>query len=138
MPDNERTCNTCGVTKPLSEFYRRKRGRDGYNGQCKTCVGKTPEQRERDRERTRQWAQENRARHNANTEAYRRRHPERRSARQAVYRAVMSGRLVRQPCEVCGATVTHAHHDDYAKQLEVRWLCPTHHAEADVEHRRAA
>jgi len=41
--------------------------------------------------------------------------------------AVYHGRVKRQSCEVCGATPAEAHHDDYGKPLEVRWLCPTHH-----------
>ncbi len=33
-----------------------------------------------------------------------------------------------QPCEVCGSTVrVVAHHDDYSKPLEIRWLCRSHH-----------
>lgn len=32
-------------------------------------------------------------------------------------------------CEVCGAPRAHAHHDDYSLPLDVRWLCPIHHAE---------
>jgi hypothetical protein len=35
----------------------------------------------------------------------------------------------KQPCEVCGKVPAHGHHDDYSKPLEVRWLCPYHHAE---------
>lgn len=35
--------------------------------------------------------------------------------------------LVPQPCEVCGVEPAEKHHDDYAKPLEIRWLCPTHH-----------
>ena len=33
------------------------------------------------------------------------------------------------PCEVCGATKAQAHHCNYSKPLDVRWLCPKHHAE---------
>lgn len=37
------------------------------------------------------------------------------------------GKLVPQPCEVCGAAEVEMHHDDYSKPLEVRWLCREHH-----------
>jgi hypothetical protein len=56
------------------------------------------------------------------------RNPEKRAAHIAVGNAVRDGRLVKLPCEVCGAKAQ-AHHDDYSKPLEVRWLCPPHHAE---------
>jgi hypothetical protein len=50
------------------------------------------------------------------------------AARSRVYSALKNGELVRQPCEVCGGTLNiHAHHDDYQKPLEVRWLCSRHH-----------
>lgn len=41
--------------------------------------------------------------------------------------AVKRGRIKREPCEMCGDTVVHGHHDDYTKPLEVRWLCRLHH-----------
>lgn len=51
-------------------------------------------------------------------------------ARQSVLRAVAAGSLVRQPCEVCGTDErVQAHHDDYSRPLDVRWLCTQHHAE---------
>lgn len=37
--------------------------------------------------------------------------------------------MQRQPCEVCGAEKSHAHHDDYGQPLVVRWLCHSHHME---------
>lgn len=58
---------------------------------------------------------------------YRARHPEARLAHQAIQTAKRNGSLVKQPCEVCGSKNSHAHHDDYAKPLEVRWLCHEHH-----------
>lgn len=72
-----------------------------------------------------------RARHEA-------RHPEKAAARDDVQRAMRAGRITRQPCEVCGAqhgdirpdrtkVKVEAHHDDYTKPLDVRWLCTEHH-----------
>lgn len=50
-------------------------------------------------------------------------------ARWAVRHAVVAGRLVRLPCEVCGEPKSQGHHDDYDKPLDVRWLCRQHHDE---------
>tara|TARA_Y100000310_G_scaffold285220_1_gene308535 strand:+ start:270 stop:974 length:705 start_codon:yes stop_codon:yes gene_type:complete len=52
-------------------------------------------------------------------------------------KAIRRGALVPQPCEMCGATGKmadgrnriQAHHDDYNKPLNVRWLCQEHHHE---------
>src|SRR5690606_109968 len=45
------------------------------------------------------------------------------ASRAVTQRAIRSGHLLKQPCEVCGKMKVDAHHDDYAKPLEVRWLC---------------
>lgn len=51
------------------------------------------------------------------------------TARNEVRKARARGDLVRQPCEVCGDISTHAHHEDYQRPLDVRWLCRPHHAD---------
>jgi len=44
--------------------------------------------------------------------------------------AIRRGSLKRQNCEVCNTSDDiHAHHDDYSKPHEVRWLCRKHHRE---------
>lgn len=41
--------------------------------------------------------------------------------------AIRDGLLIKEPCECCDEQIVHAHHDDYAKPLEVRWLCSKCH-----------
>ena len=45
----------------------------------------------------------------------------------ALDRALKSGELVREPCEVCGRKPAQAHHHDYSRPLDVHWLCQEHH-----------
>ena len=41
--------------------------------------------------------------------------------------AIRDGKLTRMPCEKCGELPSEAHHENYDKPLDVRWLCPRHH-----------
>ena len=50
-------------------------------------------------------------------------------AHRKTYEAIKQGRLARMPCEICGVAKVDAHHDDYSKPLDVRWLCRSHHLE---------
>jgi cell division protein FtsL len=56
-------------------------------------------------------------------------YPERAKARLAVRNAIRHGDLVRpEHCQNCNATCKpDAHHEDYAKPLEVIWLCDACH-----------
>lgn len=69
---------------------------------------------------------------------YHARNPEKRRAHIAVGNAVRDGKLVKPTCcdrchvECSAKRSLHAHHHDYAKPLEVEWLCGTCHR---VEHR---
>lgn len=69
---------------------------------------------------------------------------EARRAHWAVHNAVVRGLLERpDDCEKCGyvGRVTrdiHAHHDDYSKPLDVRWLCSSCHGRHHRALRRAA
>lgn len=57
------------------------------------------------------------------------RNPIKRAAHILVGNAIRAERLIKEPCEVCGCDKVNGHHDDYAKPLEVRWLCDLHHSE---------
>ncbi len=56
--------------------------------------------------------------------------------RKKTLREIKLGRLIRRPCEVCAEIIVEAHHDDYSKPLEVRWLCGHHHREHHMMQRR--
>ena len=47
----------------------------------------------------------------------------------AVQKSIADGELQRGSCEICDGIATRGHHDDYSKPLDVRWLCPVHHAQ---------
>ena len=52
------------------------------------------------------------------------------AVRKLTARKIKQGVLIRQPCEVCSTEIdVQAHHDDYTKPLDVRWLCRKHHLE---------
>ncbi len=56
--------------------------------------------------------------------AHRARYPLAQRARELVQNALRRGELTRQPCASCGAVDgVHAHHEDYARPLDVIWLC---------------
>jgi hypothetical protein len=131
-----KTCFKCSLMRPIEEFYKHPRMADGRLNKCKTCTksdvkkryerldGCASYERKRavDPKRKEQALKYQRAR--------RAKHPEKTKANRAVYNALQGGRLTRGPCEVCGTTVrVQAHHDDYSKALDVRWLCFTHHRE---------
>lgn len=63
------------------------------------------------------------------------RRPERMRAHKAVYWAVKAGALVRPDrCEVCGREgKPQACHWDYARQLDVLWLCRPCHRHMDTQ-----
>lgn len=49
------------------------------------------------------------------------------TAHKIATKAIRQGRLVRQPCIICGDPESDGHHEDYSKPLEVIWLCRGHH-----------
>lgn len=117
-----RLCPKCGDRKPIDDFYRNRKTGKPF-GWCRACQYAAH----------RKWMRTDAGR--ASTNRYNR-NPERRrrnDARVFTQKAIALGILVPQPCEVCGVTKVHAHHTDYSKPLEVRWLCHEHHK---AEHRK--
>jgi hypothetical protein len=130
-------CFKCHSVLPLSSFYAHPAMSDGHVGKCKECNKRDVRERyaltrisRSEYERRRRKDPSRRDSVNAYLKRYASMYPERRRAHQSVARAIRTGRLVRSPCEACGTTIRiQAHHDDYAKPLDVRWLCFKHHRE---------
>lgn len=125
MPD--RTCKKCGVTRPLTEFYRDTQCAGGRKAVCKPCKrayqrpyqaewSRRPGSPEIVRKQVRKWQGRN---------------PEKKRAHRKVEYALKTGALVRpDACEDCGQIpdqALHGHHEDYSKPLAVEWLCSACH-----------
>lgn len=141
------TCSQCGEDRTLDDFYKSSKGVP--MAACKDCHKRRVQVNRR--ERLAQYTAYERSRANlpkrvearreyAKTDqgkaafarartSYKSRYPLKRAAHVAVGNAIRDGRLVRSVCEVCGAGSARAHHDDYGRPLDVRWLCGPHHAE---------
>lgn len=129
-------CFKCDVEKPVEEFYRHPQMADGRLGKCKSCTksdvsGNYRKNRKHyiEYEKDRSQTQERRKAVYARRATLKDRRPERVKAAYLTSNAIRDGRLIREPCEVCGSVTVEAHHDDYSKPLAVRWLCRKHHLE---------
>lgn len=141
-------CRQCQKEVRRADYYRHPYTADGLMAVCKACHrANVRENRERNAEYYREFDRdranlphrvearkayqrtpEGRAASSRAKRGYIERNPVKRAAVNMVNNAIRDGRLIRQTCEVCGERAQ-AHHDDYTKPLDVRWLCPNHHAE---------
>lgn len=137
------TCILCNGLFLLEEMSLNGMQKPSY---CKVCYNQKKQAlKSQNPEDYRTQDRSNHKRHRANNpEQYhvkdkiqRLRHIEATKAVNAVNNDLKSpnGVLVRQPCEVCGSKAQ-AHHNDYSKPLEVRWLCPLHHKHIAVYNER--
>ena len=138
-----KVCTSCGAGKPLDDYYRHPAMADGYLGKCKECHkrdvktnrrGRIEYYRAYDRSRadeiTRLTARMEYAKSPqgatklaAGATRWRQQNPAKRKAHIIVSNAIRDGKLTRMPCEICFSDNGQAHHSDYSKSLEVRWLC---------------
>lgn len=122
-------CNKCGATEPVATFYAGQRV-------CKECVKARVRKHyretidaQREYEKKRNATPSRKAHFRNALRKHCARYPEKYIARTATNNAIRDGRLVRHPCEKCGSLRSQAHHDDYSRPLDVRWLCKPHHDE---------
>ncbi len=128
----EKKCLSCGQTKLISDFYPHKRMADGHLNKCKDCVKEYERQRRLNPAFREKILAYDRARGNRQDrdylKQYRKKYPNKYLAHNLVNNAIRDERLFNEPCQVCGKEEgVHAHHDDYSKPLNIRWLCAAHH-----------
>lgn len=145
-------CRDCKADKPVAEFYASNKS------SCKECVRERArayraanldrvmeydrnrpnhaQRVEKNKERYKRVTAnpETRAAYFKNAKLWQMRNLPKRKAHMLVGNALRDGRLIRQPCERCGASENiHAHHEDYSKPLDVNWLCMPCHAQRHRE-----
>lgn len=151
-----KTCFKCGIEKPLTEFYTHARMADGHLNKCRACTKADVAERVQRMSTNPEWAVAERKRHRIKSakaraegtahvfttderrerwDKFSHNHPAKIAAHRATGNAIRAGKLIKQPCEKCGALKVQAHHDDYSKPLDVRWLCVPHHNEHHVAER---
>lgn len=131
-----KVCFKCGAEKPLSDFYKHPKMADGHVNKCKECNKKDVRENRKDKvDYYRAYDRERGSRQDPSyNKEYRERYPKKYAAHTLVNNSVRDGKLIPQVCEVCGNINSVAHHDDYDKPLDVRWLCQAHHVQWHKEH----
>jgi len=74
-----------------------------------------------------EWRKKNAEKSREHTRRWREKNKHKRAAHRKVEVKLRNGSWTSQPCEKCGNVKAQAHHDDYAKPLDVIWLCDSHH-----------
>jgi len=130
-------CCRCARLRPLVEFSANHKAIDRKQSQCKECANKlkrdwrknNPQQSLMTHTR---WRRKNPKLRALYASRWRQRNPEKRRAHRLVAFAVRRGQFARPSyCEDCKQErMLNAHHDNYNKPLEVRWLCPKCHVQA--------
>jgi len=133
-----RVCRICKQEFSIDKFamYTDKNNGKRYDNGCKPCyAGVTrnyyAKNAEAIRVRDRKRNATQRDRRAASDRRKKKKHPERVKAVERVNDAIRAGKLVRQPCVVCGKEPTQGHHDSYQEKdwLDVRWLCAQCHSD---------
>ncbi|HEC67030.1 MAG TPA: hypothetical protein ENI23_17270 [bacterium] len=135
-----RNCAVCNKLKPLNQYHKGRAYADGHIKKCKECCSEyhkkwSLENWPRMRDKHREWVKNNIGKFRKRMREYKREYSKRPDARfkdivrRDTRAAIASGKLNRSSCEVCGESKVHAHHDDYGKSFQVRWLCLSHHVE---------
>jgi len=138
-----KTCSVCKILKPIDQFSAMKSAKDGKQYRCKEChVEVNRAWSNRNKEKKKQY---NRTQYLKYAEQGGRPSQkssfEKRQARKKIWDAVKRGDVhMSTACEDCGRDndKLQAHHCDYSKPLDVRWLCAPCHGLLHAKERKQA
>lgn len=120
-------CRDCARPIEIKDYMLRKG--NYVCGVCKGAWTKTERGRETMRNAIRRWTVNNREKSNLKARRFYEKNPNKQRAKYDVRNAIRRGDLFRAPCVICGNPKSHGHHDNYARTLDVVWLCQPHHVE---------
>ena len=133
-------CFKCNATKDISDFYVHLQMADGHLNKCKECTKSDVAKRAAEKpdqikayERLRNTLPGRRVLKKSYASEYRSKNRDKHLARIKVGNALRGKKLVKLPCEICGNSKSEAHHHDYSKPLEVKWVCKFHHMQLHKE-----
>lgn len=112
---------------------------DGYLGKCKQCTKSDVKERRATNPAVQDYDRRRGCRQDPSyLREYRSKYPKKWTAHKAVAKALRCGDLVNPGVCQCGSMFhVEAHHDDYDKPLEVRWLCALCHKRWHAEYGEA-
>lgn len=139
-------CFKCKEMKTACEFYAHSEMADGTLNKCKTCTKRDVAENYRKNihqyvayEKERFQRPERKQKLKEYQTNRRRNSPMKARANHKTSWAISSGKITKEPCNVCGTTnKVEAHHEDYSKPLAITWLCRKHHLEVHNKQSHAA
>lgn len=98
---------------------------------------KLEEERIKNRIRSKEWKKRNQSKASKISTEWKKNNPVKANCHATLFWAVRSGIIKRKEyCEECGVIgKVHGHHEDYAKPLEVKWLCKMCHSKKHRKYR---
>ena len=133
----KKKCYLCGEIKDTTLFAKDSSKKSGYSSRCLIC----------NRVRNKKYRDEHKDYFKKYIRDYYAKNPEKfatskgryngkykkdlvkNRARNKLEYAVNHGKILKQPCSVCGNVNSEAHHEDYLQPLKVVWLCKKHHGQ---------
>ena len=121
-------CKHCNKEKSVKSFSWNNKKMGWRSHTCLDCYNQQQRDKrerypERYKEARKRYYKKNRQIILDKIASYREQNSIKRYAQKIVEYAVKRGDIKKKTCEICGGKETEAHHDDYSKPLNIKWVC---------------